>query len=137
MIASHVNRDAALIFLSAFVRTSTIGLTGVIVAIYLARRSDSRRLRLGSSLAVGLAGGAVATLVVGVRGDLFGRRRSLVTLALLTAFGYAVLAIADRLVVLAPLAFVAMLNGMGRDRGAASAVDAADARGAIDHRWHA
>jgi hypothetical protein len=33
----HVNRDAALIFVSAFVRSSTVGLVGVIVAIHLAQ----------------------------------------------------------------------------------------------------
>jgi MFS family permease len=119
-----VNRDAALIFVSAFVRSSTVGLVGVVVAIYLAQ-SGLSTVALGTVIAAGLAGGALATLVVGVRGDAFGRRRTLAVLALLSALGFAALAVANRVVVLVPLAFAGMLNGMGRDRGAASALEQA------------
>jgi MFS family permease len=124
MIAPVVNRDAALIFVSAFIRSSTVGLVGVIAAIYLAQAGLSTAA-LGTVIGTGLAGGALATVVVGFRGDALGRRRTLAALALLTALGYAGLALADRVVVLAPLAFAGMLNGMGRDRGAASALEQA------------
>ena len=124
MIATQVNRDAALIFLSAFVRSFTVGLVGVILAIYLAQGGLSATA-LGVVIGAGLAGGAVATLAVGFRGDALGRRRTLLGLALLSALGYAALAVANRMVVLVPLAFVGMVNGMGRDRGPASALEQA------------
>lgn len=124
MIALARNRDAALILLSAFVRSSTVGLAGVIVAIHLAQVGLSTAA-LGIVIGAGLAGGALATLIVGFRGDVFGRRRTLIGLALLGALGYAALAFAGRVVVLAPLSFAGMLNGMGRDRGAASALEQA------------
>jgi MFS family permease len=124
MIAPHVNRDAALIFVSAFVRSSTVGLIGVIVAIYLVQVGLST-VAVGAAIGAGLAGAALATLVVGFRGDAVGRRRTLAALALLSALGFVALALANRVVVLVPLAFAGMLNGMGRDRGAASALEQA------------
>ena len=124
MSVFHLDRDATLIFVSAFVRSSTVGLVGVVVAIYLAQVGLST-VALGTVIGAGLAGGALATLVVGLRGDAFGRRRALAALALLSALGFAALALANRVVVLVPLAFAGMLNGMGRDRGAASALEQA------------
>jgi MFS family permease len=76
-------------------------------------------------IGVGLAGSSVATLIVSLRGDSWGRRRVLVGLALLSAVGYLALAVFSDASALVPLAFVGMLNGMGRDRGAASALDQA------------
>jgi MFS family permease len=74
---------------------------------------------------VGLAGSSLATVVVSLCADQWGRRRVLVGLALLSVIGYAALAWSTSASLLLPLAFVGMLNGMGRDRGAASALDQA------------
>jgi MFS family permease len=128
-----LDRDVALIFAAAFVRSSTVGLVGLVLAIYLAQVGFSVAA-IGAVVGVGMAGGAVATLVTGLRGDVLGRRRTMATLAVLTAAGYASVCMADRAFVLVPIAFVTMLNGMGRDRGAASALEQALLTAVTDDR---
>jgi MFS family permease len=80
---------------------------------------------MGFLIGAGLAGASLATLLVGLRGDAWGRRRVLVVLTLGTAMGYAALAAVSDAFLLAPFAFAGMLNGMGRDRGAAAALEQA------------
>ena len=116
--------DVGLIYLAALVRSTCVGLVGVVLAIHLSDRGMSIAA-LGLLIGVGLAGSATATVVVGLRGDRFGRKRTFIVLALLTASGYASVGLGAPLWALAPLAFVGMLNGMGRDRGAAVALEQA------------
>jgi MFS family permease len=117
-------RDARLICFAGLVRSATVSLVGVTVAIHLAAVGFTAT-RIGLLIGVGLAGSSLATVVVSLRGDAWGRRRTLVGLALLSATGYLALAAFTSAAALLPLAFVGMLNGMGRDRGAASALDQA------------
>lgn len=117
-------RDALLIYAAGFLRSATVSLVGVTLAIHLAEAGFSTT-QIGLLIGVGLAGSSVATLIVSLRGDSWGRRRVLVALALLSAMGYLALAVFSDASALVPLAFVGMLNGMGRDRGAASALDQA------------
>lgn len=119
-----IERDAPLIYVAGFVRSATVSLVGVTLAIHLAEVGFSTA-QIGLLIGVGLAGASLATVVVSLRGDAWGRRRVLIGLALLSAIGYLALAIGTSAVTLLPLAFVGMLNGMGRDRGAASALDQA------------
>src|SRR2546425_2145978 len=124
MKETRLDRDAWLIYAAGFLRSATVGLVGVVLAIYLSEIGLSAAA-IGIVIGSGLAGAAVATVVVGVRGDTFGRRRTLVALAVLSAAGYLTLGVSRHLAVLMPVAFFGMLNGMGRDRGAASALDQA------------
>jgi MFS family permease len=117
-------RDARLIYAAAFVRSTTVSLVGVTLAIHLADVGFSTT-QIGLLIGVGLAGSSLATVVVGLRGDAWGRRRVLIALALLNAGGYLALAAFSGVGVLIPLAFAGMLNGMGRDRGPQSALDQA------------
>jgi MFS family permease len=71
---SSARRDAHLIFAAAFVRSSGVGFTGVVLAIYLARRGLSAAA-LGAVLGAGLIGSATATVLIAVGSDAFGRRR--------------------------------------------------------------
>jgi MFS family permease len=122
MISS--SRDAPLIYAAGFMRSATISLVGVTLAIHLADVGYSTT-QIGLLIGVGLAGSSLATVIVSLRGDRWGRKRVLVGLAALSAAGYLALAAFTTASVLVPLAFVGMLNGMGRDRGAASALDQA------------
>ncbi|HTM27536.1 MAG TPA: MFS transporter [Vicinamibacterales bacterium] len=133
MPRSGIDRDVAVIFSAAFVRSSTVGLVGLVLAIYLAQAGFSLTA-IGAIVGVGMAGAAVATLIAGFRGDVFGRRRTMAALAVLTAAGYASVCMADRALVLVPVAFITMLNGMGRDRGAASAIEQALLTAVTDDR---
>jgi len=121
---SGVPRDARLIYIAAFLRSATVSLVGVTIAIYLADIGFSAT-RIGLLIGAGLAGSSLATIVVGLRGDAWGRKRVLIGLAVLTAAGYLALSLIPNPGVLILLAFVGMVNGMGRDRGGASALEQA------------
>ena len=116
--------DATLIYIAAFLRSATVSLVGVTLAIHLASLGFSAA-RIGLLIGVGLAGSSLATVVVSLRGDGWGRRRVLVVLTALSAVGYLALAAFTDAAALLSLAFIGMLNGMGRDRGAASALEQA------------
>ena len=116
--------DVAWICAAAGVRAAAVSLVGVTLAIHLARLGFSTT-GIGLVIGTGVAGSAAATVLVSVWGDGWGRRRTLTVLAALTAVGYAALAGVSHPMAIALLAFVGMLNGMGRDRGAASALEQA------------
>ena len=120
----RIERDAQLIYTAGFLRSATVSLVGVTLAIHLADVGFTTT-QIGLLIGIGLAGSSLATVAVSVRGDVWGRRRALVGLAVFSALGYLALASFTDVAALVPLAFVGMLNGMGRDRGAASALDQA------------
>jgi MFS family permease len=116
--------DATLIYIAAFLRSATVSLVGVTLAIHLSSLGFSAA-RIGLLIGIGLAGSSLATVVVSLCGDSWGRRRVLVVLTILSATGYLALAAFTDAAALLSLAFIGMLNGMGRDRGAASALEQA------------
>jgi MFS family permease len=120
----RARRNRFLIYSTAFVRSAATGLSGVLVGIYLARLGFSTTV-IGVVVTAGLAGGALATLIATVAADAFGRRRFLFTIALLAAAGGFVVALGSNEAILAAAAFFGTLNGMGKDRGAAVAVEQA------------
>src|SRR5262245_58157027 len=113
-----------LIFAAAFLRALATGMVGVIAGLYLARLGLSPGAS-GLVIGGGLAGAAVATLIATLHADRIGRRRFLVLLSLLGGAGGAVVAFGSGTLVIAAAAFVGMLNGMGRDRGAALVIEQA------------
>jgi MFS family permease len=120
----HPKRDLALINAAAFLRSFGVGMMGVLLGVYLFR-TGLTSAAIGLVIAVGLAGSALATVLVSLIADLVGRRSFLLILSLLSAVAGIALAVAPSLAVLAILAFVGMLNGTGTDRSAASALDQA------------
>ncbi len=119
-----MNRDLVLIYSAAFLRALSVGLTGVILGLYLARAGFSATA-IGIVVAAGLAGSALATLIASFRADRLGRRRALVAFSLLSAAGGFFLPLAGAFSAIIGVAFLGMVNGMGRDRGAASALEQA------------
>jgi predicted MFS family arabinose efflux permease len=119
-----VPRDAALICISGAVRAAAVSLVGVIIAIHLTSRGLSAGA-IGLIIGVGIAASAVGTVVTAFRADRWGRRRTLIVICLLTGVGYTTLAFTETLPVLILVAAVTMLNGIGRDRGPASALEQA------------
>jgi MFS family permease len=116
--------DREILFATAFVRAVGVGMTGVLLGLHLAAVGLDPA-KLGLVVAAGLAGGAVASLLVTVGGDRLGRRRTLLWLALASAGGGLALAFFSDPRLLAVTSFVGMANGMGRDRGAALVVEQA------------
>jgi len=113
-----------LIWAAAWLRSFGIGLMGVVLGVFLYRDGFSATA-IGGVIATGLAGSAAATVLVTIKADRLGRRKILFVLAMLTAMGASPLIFHSRLIFLAPLAFVGMLNGMGTDRSAAFALEQA------------
>ncbi len=116
--------DRRILYAISFLRSLATGLMGVLLGLYLARLAYSPA-EIGLTVSAGLAGATLAVLTVSVAGDRLGRRRSLIALALLGACGgLGALLLSDLAAVLA-VAFVGMLNGHGRDRGAAMVLEQA------------
>jgi len=105
-------------------RAAAVSLAGVIIAIHLAGAGLSTA-GIGLVLACGIGSSAVGTVICGLRADGWGRRRTLIVLSLLTGSAFASLALVRGLFPLVAVALVGMVNGMGRDRGPASALDQA------------
>jgi MFS family permease len=116
--------DALLVCIAGGVRAAAVSLVGVIIAIHLAAGGLSP-VGIGLVIGIGIASSAVGTILVGLWGDKWGRRYTLLVLGLLTALGYVSIASTHRIGALLIVAVVGMVNGMGRDRGPASALDQA------------
>jgi predicted MFS family arabinose efflux permease len=97
---------------------------GVVLGIYLFRVGLSS-VTIGLVIAAGLAGSALATIIVSFAADRLGRKRSLLVLSLLTGIGGLALALYPVLSVLLTMVFIGMLNGTGTDRSASFALDQA------------
>jgi MFS family permease len=116
--------DARLIYVAAFLRAATVGAVGVILAIFLGQSGHSLSTT-GVLIGVGLTGATLITAAAGAVADRLGRRRTLAAIAALMAGGYLGLALVHEMAWLLPIAFFGMLNGMGRDRGPAGALEQA------------
>ena len=116
--------DRRILYTAAFLRALATGMIGVVIGIYLATLGFPAG-QIGMVVGAGLAGGAAATAVAMLTGDRLGRKRFLITLAVLGAAGALAAARASNVWAVGAAAFVGMLNGMGRDRGAALALEQA------------
>jgi MFS family permease len=116
--------DRRLLFATAFVRALGVGMIGILLGLHLAAQ-QLEPASIGLVVGAGLAGGALASLLVTLGGDRLGRRRTLLLLALASAAGGVALAFLHDAITLAVAAFAGMANGMGRDRGAAMVVEQA------------
>jgi MFS family permease len=120
----RLSRDAVLVWAAGSLRAASISLAGVLTAIHLTSRGFSTSA-VGLLIAVGMTANAVGTVVTALYADGWGRRRTLALLGVLTGAGFIGVALVDRLPVLLFVAAVALFNGMGRDRGPASALEQA------------
>jgi len=120
--ATAHRRDRRLIYAAALLRGLAAGTISVLAAVYLAKRGFPAD-DIGVVLSAGMAGVFAGTVYGTFLADRAGRRRSLVGLALLAAFGGAALAWFDSLWAVALAAFIGMLSTQGSDRGAAQALE--------------
>jgi MFS family permease len=88
----------------------------------------------GYVVSAGLAGAAAAAILATFLADRHGRRRLLAEVAFLGAVGAAGVAWGQGPLALGAAAFLGMLNGMGRDRGAALIVEQAILPGTVTDR---
>ena len=125
--------DRAWLYCAVFARSVATGMMGVLLGIYLAEIGIGTAAS-GIIITLGLAGAAFATLGVTLFADRVGHRRSLLLVTVLSVAGAIVAAIASHPALLGLAAFVAMLNGMGRDRGAALVVEQAALPATVSER---
>jgi len=135
-------RDRRILYATALLRSLGTSLVGVLLGIYLARlKLDPAAV--GLIVTAGLGGAAAAALAVTVLGDRLGRRRTLLALACVGALGTLAFVATSQLAILGTAAIVGMLNGMGRDRGAALVLEQAilpsttgDERRTLGFAWY-
>ncbi len=116
--------DRQAIYVAAFCRALATGMAGVLLGLYLAKLGVNAA-GIGMVIAAGLVGAALALFVTTWFADRLGRRRTLLVLTALATVGGFGAAGASEVWLLAVLAFFGMLNGMGRDRGAALVLEQA------------
>ncbi len=118
------DRDLVLIYAAAFLRSLGVGMTGVVLGIYLFHAGFSATF-IGVVIAAGMGGAALATTVTSLGADRLGRRRTLVGLSLLVAAGGVGFSLAKSAPGILLFALFGMINGTGTDRGPAFALDQA------------
>jgi MFS family permease len=106
------------LYVSAFVRATAISAAGVTLGAFLGKL-DASGAELGLIVSAGLVGAALAAVIATFAADRIGRRRFLIITSALGVVGIIWFALASSPVTLAIAAFIGMVNGMGRDRGAA------------------
>jgi MFS family permease len=116
--------DRSWLYFAVFMRSIATGMIGVLLGIYLAQLFISAG-SIAVLVGLGLAGAAVATLIVTVYADRIGHRKLLIAIALLSCLGAVLLATSTNVLVLGFAVFIGMVNGMGRDRGAALVIEQA------------
>ncbi len=122
--------DRRLVITAAFLRALATGLMGVLLGIYLDKLAFTPA-DIGLVIGFGLSGAALSTLIVTYLGDRLGRRRSLFVLGLAGAAGGLALILTNSLAAVCVVAFLGMVNGMGRDRGAALVLEQAILPGTV------
>ena len=128
-----MTRDRSLLYAAAFARSTGVGMSGVLVGLYAAELGLSAP-GVGAVISAGLLGVALGTLAVTLYAERLGRTRCLGALAVLAAIGTAGFALAPSAWMLAPAAALGMVNGMGRDRGAAFSLEQALLPDLVDER---
>jgi predicted MFS family arabinose efflux permease len=108
----------------------TVGFIGVILAVLLFRRGFDN-VQIGVVIGVGLAGAATATSLSAIYVDRIGRRGSLALLSMLATVPIFALAGRCSFILLLLLGFIGMLNAMGSDRSASSAIEQAIVPGLV------
>ncbi|MFZ5894963.1 MAG: MFS transporter [Myxococcota bacterium] len=111
-------KPSHLLYATAFSRALSTSATGILLGSYLAERG-LRAAEIGWVVSAGLASTALSAAVATFAGDRIGTRSFLCVLTLLNLLGVVGLAVAETPLLLGLSAFVGMLNGAGRDRGAA------------------
>jgi MFS family permease len=130
---SGARHQRSLLTAAGFLRAIATSAAGITLGLELGRLGLDARA-LGVVVSFGLCGAVLAALLATLFADRFGRRRFLIGVATLAALGTATFALSSDPLVLGAAAFAGMLNGMGRDRGAAQILELALLPATTDER---
>jgi MFS family permease len=108
--------DGRLIIAARALRSFAQSSVTVVVAIYLGLRGFSL-VEIGLFLTLGSAGAAMSAVVIGLVGDAFGRRRTLIVLSILMTLTGIVLAMSDDFLILGAAAFLGSFSALAGSGG--------------------
>ena len=111
-----------LLFVAAGVRSFTVAMTAVLLGLYFAETGAGAET-LGAVVGAGAAGSALAMGAMAWRPTWFPGRVTLIAVALVSGAGLLVVSVVSGTALLAVAAFLGMVNGVGRDRGPAQALE--------------
>jgi len=117
-----VTRDAFLLFTARIVRLFAYGFVAVVLVLYLASIGLDDR-RIGSLLTLTLAGDVIVSLILTTQADVFGRKRTLLTGALLMIGAAAVFAFTRDFTLLVVAAAIGVISPSGNEVGPFLAVE--------------
>jgi MFS family permease len=109
---------------AGFLRAVTTSVVGITLGVHLGRLGLSGN-QLGAVISAGLLGAALAAILATWFADRVGKRLFLLCVTALGLIGTLLFAASTSPLALTAAAFVGMLNGMGKDRGAALIVEQA------------
>jgi len=109
-------RDINLLFSTRIVRLFCYGFLSVVLALYLAETGFSEKL-IGLLFTLTLAGDAGITLWLTTHADQFGRRKTLLTGALLMVGAGAVFVVTNNIIVLMAAAIIGVISPSGNEIG--------------------
>lgn len=116
--------DRTLIYAASLLRSVSIGMIAVLLAIYLTKVGLTK-MQIGLVVSLGLLGASLGTFLVTFVGDYLGRKRTLIIYALLTALGGIAVSTLENFYAILVAAFLGMVNSRGKDRGPALVLEAA------------
>jgi MFS family permease len=116
--------DRFLIYAGVFCRSTAVGSLKVFLGLYLLAAGLGEN-RLGIVVSAGLIGVMAGTLAASFLADRLGRRRSLVVLIVLNLSGAVALMFLSEFWPILLVSTLGMINGMGKERGAALAIESA------------
>ena len=117
------DRTRRALLVAGFLRAAATSLAGIGLGLWLADQGLSAGAA-GLIVGAGLGGNALGALAVTLAGARLPVRAALLACGAATTAGAALLPlIGDRPALLAAVAFLGMVNGMGRDRGPAAALE--------------
>lgn len=111
-------KDKWLIFAAAHLRSISIGMIAVLLAIYLMKVGLSK-VQVGLVISSGLLGASLGTFIVTFLSDYCGRKKSLIIYALLSAVGAFAVCLTNNFYAILAVSFLGMINARGKDRGPA------------------
>ena len=119
-----MSADRKFLYVAVFSRSLATGMIGVLLGVHLAALDMPAGL-VGLVVGLGLAGAALSTTLVTFFADRIGHRRCLLLITAFTVAGAVALTFTTSPWALGVAAFIGMVNGMGRDRGAALVIEQA------------
>ena len=119
-----ISRDGRLLLLARLLRTFGYGYLAVVLGLYLAALGLPA-LVIGLVIAAAIGGSAAMTIAWSLAADRYGRRRTVMTMALLMALGGLLFAVTDNAWLLVLAAFTGTISATSSEVGVFNTVDQA------------